>query len=66
MNPEDLVEAVVTTMIAVVLGVIAVTIWNPNLGSALTGLLPQFIQLMVWVLVAAVIASLLFRIVQQL
>lgn len=65
MNPDDLVEAAVSTIIIVVMIAVALTIWNQDAGMFLINLVPQFVQLIVGILIGAVIASLLIQLYEQ-
>lgn len=65
MNPDDVIETFVSTIILVIMAVVAITIWNQDIGMVLVDLLPQFVELLVWVFVGAVIAVLLAQLIDQ-
>ncbi|KAA9398512.1 hypothetical protein Har1130_03725 [Haloarcula sp. CBA1130] len=65
MNPDDVVEAFVTTIILVVMLVVAITIWNQDIGMVLVDLLPNFVEILVWLFVGAIIAALLVQLVEE-
>lgn len=65
MNLDNIVEAFVSTIIIVVLFVVAVTIWNPDIGMRFIDILPVFVELLVLVLVGAIIGALIFKLVNQ-
>ncbi|QGA82096.1 hypothetical protein [Halomicrobium sp. LC1Hm] len=65
MNPDDIVEAFVATIILVVMLVVAVTIWNQDIGMVLVDLLPGFIEIMVWLFVGGIIVALLLQLVEE-
>lgn len=65
MNPDDIVETFVSTIIIVVMLVIAITIWNQDIGMFLVDLLPQFVELMVWGLFGVIIIALLVQLAEE-
>lgn len=65
MNPDDIVEAFVSTIIIVVMLVIAITIWNQDIGMVLVDILPNFVEIMIWLFVGIIIAALLFQLVEE-
>lgn len=65
MNPDDIVEAFVSTIIIVVMLVIAITIWNRDIGMVLVDLLPNFVEIMVWLFVGVIIVALLTQLVEN-
>jgi len=65
MNPDDVVEAFVSTIIIVVMLVIAITIWNQDIGMVLVDLLPNFVEIIVWLFVGAIIAALLVQLTEE-
>lgn len=64
MNFDDIVEAFVSTIIIVIMLVIAITIWNQDIGMVLVDLLPHFVELMIWGLFGAIIVALLFQLIE--
>lgn len=65
MNPDDIVEAFVSTIIIVIMVVIAITIWNQDIGMVLVDILPQFVELMVWGLFGVIIVVLLAQLIDD-
>ncbi|MCG1001898.1 MULTISPECIES: hypothetical protein [Halobacterium] len=65
MNPDDIVETFVSTILVVIMLVVAVTIWNQDIGMVLVDLLPQFIELAVWVFLGVIIAVLLVQLFEN-
>lgn len=65
MNPDDIVEAFVSTIIIVIMLVIAITIWNQDIGMVLVDFLPQFVELLIWILFGVIILSLLAQLVEE-
>jgi uncharacterized membrane protein len=65
MNPDNVIEAFVSTIILVVLLVVAVTIWNQDLGLVLADLIPHFVQLVTWLFVGVIIASLVLQLFED-
>lgn len=51
MNPEDVVEVFVSTIIIGVLLVITVYILNPGIGQILIEFLPGFVEIMAYLLI---------------
>ena len=66
MNPDDVVEAFVSTIIIVVMLVVAITIWNQDIGMALVDVLPNFVETLVWLFAGAIIGALLLQLVDEL
>lgn len=65
MNFDDLVEAFVSTIIIIVMAVIAITIWNQDIGMVLVDLLPNVVELLVWIFIGAIIVALLTQLVEE-
>lgn len=65
MNFDNVVEAFVSTIIIVVMLVVLVTILNQDVGLFLVGIIPSFVEMLVWLLVMAIIGSLLFQLVDE-
>jgi tellurite resistance protein TehA-like permease len=51
MNPDSAIEAFVSVIIILVVGVVVVTILAPEFGMALIDILPQFVELAVWIFI---------------
>jgi len=65
MNLDDIVEAFVSTIIIVIMLVIAITIWNQDVGTVLVDFLPQFVESIVWILVGAIVVALLIQLAEE-
>lgn len=65
MDPDDIVEAFVTTIIAVVMLVIVISVWDQDIGMVLVDLLPTFVELLVWLFIGVLIAALLSKLVEN-
>ena len=66
MNLDNIVEVFVSTIIIVVMFVVAVTIWDQDIGMVLIDILPSFVELLVWLFAGAVIGALLIQLVKEL
>lgn len=66
MSLDNIVEVFVSTIIIVVMFVVAVTIWDQDIGMVLIDILPSFVELLVWLFAGAVIGALLIQLVEEL
>lgn len=64
MNPDDIVEAFVSTIVIGVLLVVLAQILAPDLGQLLIGVLPEFVEAVVYVLIIAIFARMLWALVE--
>lgn len=66
MNPDDIVEAFVSTIIIVVMLVITITIWNQDIGMVLVDFFPNLVEIMVWLFVGVIMVALLAQLVEEI
>lgn len=55
-----------TTIIIVVMFVVVVTIWDQDIGMALLDVLPNLVEVLVWLFAGAIIGALLLQLVDEL
>lgn len=65
MDVDDIVEAFVTTIIAIVMLVIVISVWDQDIGMVLVDILPSFIEVIVWLFIGVFIAMLLSKLVEN-
>jgi putative exporter of polyketide antibiotics len=65
MNPEDVVESFVATIILGVMVVVVAQLFYPDVGQVFVGLLPDFVEIMVYLMIFVIFASLVFQLIEE-
>jgi len=65
MKPEDVVEAFVSTILIAVMGIVIVSIYNPEFGQTLSGILPDIVNIAVYIFLGLFITALALQIVDN-
>ena len=65
MNPEGVIEAFVATIMLGVMVVVSVYILNPDIGQILIGILPIFVEGMVYILIIVVMIAMVLQLLVQ-
>jgi hypothetical protein len=61
MSGDNIVDLFAATIISVVGIVIIVSLYNPNLGQLLVGILPTFVEFMVYLLIIGILGSTIYQ-----
>lgn len=61
MSGDNIVDLFAATIISVVGIVIMVSLYNPDLGQLLVGILPTFVEFMVYLLIVGILGSMIYQ-----
>ncbi|RLM67112.1 hypothetical protein DVK07_14170 [Halorubrum sp. Atlit-26R] len=61
MSGDNIVDLFAATIISVVGIVIMVSLYNPDLGQLLVGILPTFVEFMVYLLIIGILGSMIYQ-----
>jgi hypothetical protein len=61
MSGDNIVDLFAATIISVVGVVIIVSFYNPDLGQLLVGILPAFVEFMVYLLIIGILGSMFYQ-----
>lgn len=64
MNPDGLIDAFVSTIMVGVMLVVTIYILSPDIGQVLIGILPEFIEAMIYLLIAGLLVVMIYQVVE--